>query len=370
MENLKSTKASSIIFKPSIENIISGEKFELLCDLIIGNPEDISYNPVISKNIKNKKIEFIPIMKLIAYPDNIFDNPKYIFIYTHHIHIFNLKLVNKLKNNFVLVSHNSDQNIVCLYEVKNILESDKLIKWWSQNLNISETYSSKIGFLPIGIANIMWNHGNPVLFKKYFTEIEIIFTTTLNNLTENDNGNNNDNNNDNDNDNEKDRDNIETQMIYHNNLIMHRLDNFIRNCKKYDFYFSFSSGTNKFAREECINKISKYITFTQPKLSPSEYIKHLPEYKMAICPIGNGLDTHRLWECFYCGVVPIVVKTELNMNISKYIPIIILNSWDNFNIDDIMKQYKCIMGDNLYNGLYICNKWLWFSTWEKIIKNI
>ena len=160
----------------------------------------------------------------------------------------------------------------------------------------------------------------------------------------------------------------EIQITYHKNMILQRLDNFLRDGKKYDFYFSFSSGTNKSAREECISKLSKHITFTPPNLSPSANIAKLPKYRMAICPIGYGLDTHRLWECFYCGVVPIVVKNNLNVNIAKYIPMIILNSWDDFNYDDIIKKYKCILGDCYFKGLYLGNKWIWFSTWEKLIK--
>ena len=55
------------IEKPITENLISGEKYELLCDLIIGNPEDITYNQLISNTIKNKSknINFIPIAKLL-----------------------------------------------------------------------------------------------------------------------------------------------------------------------------------------------------------------------------------------------------------------------------------------------------------------
>jgi len=90
---------------------------------------------------------------------------------------------------------------------------------------------------------------------------------------------------------------------------------------------------------------------------------------MAICPVGNGLDTHRLWECFYCSVIPIVIKNDFCTNIEKYIPMIILNNWDEFNIHDIFEKYENIIKqqNGLYN-LYINNKYCWFPFWKEQIQ--
>lgn len=324
--------------KLEIEELISGEKIELICDVIIGYKGDIDYNSKIASNVSDKKIKFMSIPKLLGMKDNEYDNPRFIFIYTHYIPDFNKSLVLKLRNPFVLVSHNSDQNINSIEEVKNILENDKLIHWWSQNLNILETcydnickscislddmsYSSKVSFLPIGIANSMWNHGKTKLYEKLFddlSKVENIFT-------------------------------------------------FWKNIKKQDFYFSFSEGTNRKDREYCKNVlISRGLKFKQSNLGPGEYIKQLVEYKMAICPVGNGLDTHRLWECFYCGVVPIVLNTGLNMNIAKYIPMIILNRWEDFEQSMILDKYEKLLEETKEKGIYYMNDYIYFSTWKNRI---
>tara|TARA_B110000483_G_scaffold216395_1_gene267875 strand:+ start:11480 stop:11737 length:258 start_codon:yes stop_codon:yes gene_type:complete len=56
----------------------------------------------------------------------------------------------------------------------------------------------------------------------------------------------------------------------------------------------------------------------------------LKSHYYAICPEGNGLDTHRLWECLYLNVIPICLrnhfieyfKNTLNLNM------IILDNWN------------------------------------------
>jgi len=36
------------------------------------------------------------------------------------------------------------------------------------------------------------------------------------------------------------------------------------------------------------------------------YMRTMATYKYALCPMGNGLDTHRFWEAQVCGCIPIV----------------------------------------------------------------
>ena len=66
--------------------------------------------------------------------------------------------------------------------------------------------------------------------------------------------------------------------------------------------------------------------YSNIKLSKEEYFKELKRHKYAICPRGNGLDTHRLWECLYLDVIPIMLKSD-STNISG-LPIIYLDKWE------------------------------------------
>jgi len=89
-------------------------------------------------------------------------------------------------------------------------------------------------------------------------------------------------------------------------------------------YFYFNLNTHK-SRQNCFNKLSNILEWNTKK-SKEEYFIELASHKYAICPRGNGLDTHRIWECLYLNTIPIVIKEDFP-NISN-LPIIVLDSWD------------------------------------------
>ena len=129
-------------------NIITGEKVQQLCDIYLGFKEDLYFNPVIKHQV-NKHLEFNSL-------NTDFDNPYYIFCYSHRIKDLSSK-AHLFKNKFVLVTHNSDGEVKNEPYVLNILNTPNLDKWYAQNICFSH---SKLYFLPIGIANSMWSHGN------------------------------------------------------------------------------------------------------------------------------------------------------------------------------------------------------------------
>ena len=47
-----------------------------------------------------------------------------------------------------------------------------------------------------------------------------------------------------------------------------------------------------------------------------EYIRNLFTHRFCLCPRGNGIDTHRMWEALYCGCIPIVkpYRTHIDLN--------------------------------------------------------
>lgn len=60
------------------------------------------------------------------------------------------------------------------------------------------------------------------------------------------------------------------------------------------------------------------------------YLDNIYNHPFVVCPEGNGIDTHRLWECLYMGTIPIVTK---NINNSFYddLPILFLDDWEEMN---------------------------------------
>ena len=82
---------------------------------------------------------------------------------------------------------------------------------------------------------------------------------------------------------------------------------------------------------------------------------------MSICPAGNGVDCHRVWEVLHLNRVPIVKKSTI-MNHFVDLPIIFVDDWDNLQLEYLLDQYNKVKQNSR-------NK-LCFQYWEKEIKEL
>jgi len=267
-------------------NIITGEKIQNICDYYIGSHEDFNFNPSIknqvSKQINIDNYNIKNIKKL---------NIKNIFCYTHIIDglvagfsqqkckINKDNLINILLNistPFNIIFHNSDGCFFCSH--RELLKISNLKKIYTQNLSIEP--QERIIPLPIGIANSMWRHGNLNIWNE----------------------------------------------ILKSNSSLENKPNYI--------YFNFSINTNTVKRKKCYDIITSKNIPNLPNTDYLNYLKIISSYKFAICPEGNGLDTHRFWECLYLKVIPICLKNHITEHYSNTFPIVLLDDWN--NIDDNM----------------------------------
>ena len=62
-------------------------------------------------------------------------------------------------------------------------------------------------------------------------------------------------------------------------------------------------------------------------LTIPQYLQQLSDHKFAFSPPGNGVDCHRIWECFYLGVIPIVKRSPHTENY-KDLPVLIIDDWN------------------------------------------
>jgi hypothetical protein len=258
-------------------NYICGYKIQLLCDKFISSKEHLNSNLYIT--IQHPK------SIIIDYIIEPFDNPKFIYCCTADLLIFKNKL-NLFKNPFILVSHNSDVNIIDNDDYKYICNHPKIIKWYTQNL-LMEHY--KVELLPLGIANPEWEHGNV-------------------------------------------------------NLLLQAYNNSHNKTNNIYFYCNINNNYNK--RKECYLKLN---FIPKAYLKPvAEYFNYLATFRFAICPEGNGVDTHRLWECFYLRVVPIVLDNLFIKKVKETynLPMVILNDWN-----DLRELYQFLNYDN-YESLF------------------
>ena len=92
------------------------------------------------------------------------------------------------------------------------------------------------------------------------------------------------------------------------------------------------------------------------------FLKEIKSSKFVLCPRGNGIDTHRLWETLYMGSIPIV-KYENTHHLFKDLPILFINDWDEITEDFLNKSY-----DKMVNMEWNLNK-LKISYWLEFIEN-
>jgi hypothetical protein len=62
----------------------------------------------------------------------------------------------------------------------------------------------------------------------------------------------------------------------------------------------------KFSPETNPHERNCFVMASGPKVSFEEYMRTMATHKYVMCPMGNGIDTHRFWEAQVCGCIPIV----------------------------------------------------------------
>jgi len=212
----------------------------------------------------------------------------------------------EINNPYILISHNSDKNI----EIEDIkyAQDKKIIHWFAQNLNVKS--SDKISVLPIGLENLRYNKNGVV---NDFLNISKI--------TEQKNG----------------------------------------------VLCSFNENTN-FTERSRLNKIINKIEFLENKKfdSSKEYLISLNKSNFNICPSGNGLDTHRIWESLVFKVTPIVERNNMTQNFYDMgVPLIILDDWTQLNNLSIDKLNK--LNEININKDY--SKYIKFDFWKNYINS-
>lgn len=166
---------------------------------------------------------------------------------------------------FILITHNSDYSIDKTYS--EYLKNNYLIKWYAQNVDYED---EKLIPIPIGIANEQWPHGNTKILQS---------------------------------------------------VIDAKYD------KKKLMYANFNTYTNPKQREYCLKYIDK--KYVENNVSFETYLKNTAQSYFSICPLGNGIDSHRIWESLYLKTIPVVENTyNITYLKKKYkLPIIILENW-------------------------------------------
>jgi hypothetical protein len=69
------------------------------------------------------------------------------------------------------------------------------------------------------------------------------------------------------------------------------------------------------------------------------YKTDLLDHKFILCPRGNGVDTHRLWEALYCGVIPVVKRHRTHRPLEGNLPILFVDDYKEVTEDLLTRKY-------------------------------
>ena len=102
---------------------------------------------------------------------------------------------------------------------------------------------------------------------------------------------------------------------------------------------NFTSKTNLKKRENLLKIVNqmKNIEFGQMDFTNHgriRYLQNLRENSFVLCPEGNGIDTHRLWETLYRGAIPLVRESSWLENFEFLASVTLkVSSW---NLEEIL----------------------------------
>jgi hypothetical protein len=175
------------------------------------------------------------------------------FVYTDALALFQEHVWPRLTGTgYVLVTHSSDHEIGEGHLAWIDEAGAKLSHWFAQNLSMAHP---KLSPLPIGLANHRWPHGDTALLCQVAAKAP-----------------------------------PRTELVH--------------------AAFDLDSHPDRRRAWQAIRA-----AFPDVASSPrtgcefGDYLRDLSRHRFCACPRGNGIDTHRFWECQYLGVIPVVERS-------------------------------------------------------------
>jgi hypothetical protein len=250
------------------KDLISGDRIVSLCDFVLLTQDIFEYHQNIDKFIDINKIiiiknfQSINMQILNSYFQELGKKNIKLFIYTHLLDYFIQYILPHLDNtlSYVLYLHNSDHEIK-EHHVTLLTKYNYINKVYGQNISF---YHKQFNLLPIGIANSMFKHGN--LVSLYTVMSESYYKK-------------------------------KTRSLYIN-----------INPRTYPYRHTVLQDINQRPDDFVISGSKPY----------KDYLEELSQHRFCLCVRGNGIACHREWECYYLGVIPVIINNQFT-NMSVYI---------------------------------------------------
>ena len=239
----------------------------------------------------------------------------------HDLKIFSYYL-HLLKYPVILITSDGDRSMPISHNyiyVNNILNSNKIIKWYTQNYDKIIVHP-KLKPIPIGfdLHTSRWLINNNISDKINFMIYKRMTCPTNKRISD---------------------------------KILSDTHNSITHPERKTLYNLICNNKN--------------IHFVDGKKSFIEITNLYNNYNFVLSPRGNGLDCHRTWELLLAGVIVITKTSSLDdMYINNNLPVVILNDWNelNTNLENKLSEWYNIhiektSIDNIFKRLTF-NYWL------------
>lgn len=264
------------------------------------------------------------------------------FCKTEHVNDF---FINCDKNKpFILISHCSDGSVTDNPRAYNYLESyhhadvrlmpDNCKKWFACMIDYDGYEDKRIVPLPLGVENNInfINEGKrDILIKEKNKKVE----------------------------------KYEDKLVFVNfkisNNYSERIDVF-NSVKDTDF----CTFTECMFTQEQLDKPKELFPHIN-KLNYSDFASEIHKHYFMICPVGNGLDSHRLWEALHLNCIPITRRITNYIQYEDKLPILFVDNWSDIT-KELLLQKKEEIRIKKESGFYNMNM-IDFSYWESLIIN-
>ena len=112
------------------------------------------------------------------------------------------------------------------------------------------------------------------------------------------------------------------------------------------------------------NKLDSKWDLLTERLNPRTYDQIANSYSFIAAVRGNGVDTHRLWESLYRGLIPIVVKDSWWKSLEHIFPQVkTISEWSYSEIE------RVILDKNIIDISEVSCDALWMPYWENKIND-
>jgi hypothetical protein len=251
------------------EEIVTGERLEGLAEIAIVPPEIRAFHV----NVERYAREIVPVDGRLSAADlRRVSSKRSLFVYTHEMPEFIERVWPSLEEGpYVLITHNSDAEIDASYLPWINSTGDKLAAWFAQNATVGHP---KLRQLPVVIANSMWPHGNLRVLKRAMA-----------------------------------RDRKPRELVY--------------------LEFNTATHPQRPDIRETLRRAFPALSASPPgHMDYRSYLRAIAGHQFWVCPRGNGIDTHRFWECLYLEGIPIVERSAHTEYWRRTgLPLVLVDDW-------------------------------------------